>query len=73
MYKMTSARIKYTSLGWVGDSLGRMRHQRGQEETFEPPYLENLFPAWVSCLGKVVVNSCYNISYQAQTYFSNYQ
>ena len=37
---MTSARIKYIFLGWVGDSLGKRRHQRGQEETFEPPYLE---------------------------------
>ena len=37
---MTSAKIKYILPGGVGDSLGKWNHQRGQEKTFEPPYLE---------------------------------
>ena len=40
VYEMTSARNKYILLGLVGGSLGKRMHQRGQEETFEPPYLE---------------------------------
>ena len=36
VYEMTSARIKYLLLGWIGGK----EASKGQEETCEPPYLE---------------------------------
>ena len=40
MYEMISSRIKYNLLGCVGKSLGgKGVKKKGQEETFEPPYL----------------------------------
>ena len=51
-------KIQVKFFRWVGDSLGKRRHRRGQEETFEPPYLEEKKAlAWVCCLGKVVAIS----------------